>query len=100
MNTKSQANKAAERLFPGLAPIVQGKYWKDNKCWEITCERECEYPDDKEALYETQKYFFEIEREWLVNGPREERYDVLVSGIFSNELAHLLKWCSYELQRI
>jgi len=97
--TKSKAQKFSERLFVGFTPIINGKSWADEKLWEATCQRVIRYKNDHEALFVTMKYFYEIEQEWLINGPQKKQNEILVSGIFSTKLDQLLKWCNYKLFR-
>ncbi len=99
VTTKNKAQKFSERLFTDLSPIVKGKSWSDEKLWEVTCHKVFRYTDDREALFETMKYFYKIEQEWLINGPQEKGNEVLVSGVFSTDSDQLLKWCNYKLLR-
>ena len=99
VTTKNKAERFSDRLFSDLSPIVNGKSWSDEKLWEVTCHTVLRYKNNHEALYETMKYFYKIEQEWLVKGPQEEGNEVLVSGVFSTESDQLLKWCNYKLLR-
>lgn len=99
VNKKQQAIKHAERIFDDLSPKIKEKDWRNERFWEIECHKTFEYKNDRDALYETMKYFFEISREWKISGPREEQYDVLLSGFFSDDTDQMLISGHYELFR-
>lgn len=94
---KDKALSHARRLFSGLNPEVKGRYWKDESLWEVACERHLDYGADAEAVFETMKYFYEVQRQWIVTGPDEADGDTLLSGICKSD--HVLHWCHYELLR-
>ena len=83
IKSKDKAVAHAERLFPHLPIGIVGKYYKDDSLWEATLQQDCQYGDDKTALWETLTYFSEISRRWqIVIGPLED--DTIISAVAEN----------------
>ena len=97
---KDKATIHANRLFPGLPIRIIGKYHKDDTLWEATLYHDCEYADDKTALWETLAYFDEVQRNWtIITGPNGRSFESVVSAIAENYDQTGLAWCNFELLR-
>lgn len=97
---KDKADAHAVRLFAPLPIVNVGRYWKDNSQWEFRLTRDCEYSDDKTALWETLTFFHEVVRNWRITiGPNNEDYELLIRAIGENHDNTGLTWCSFELWR-
>jgi hypothetical protein len=100
INRKDKATIHANRLFPGLPIRILGKYYKDDTLWEATLHHDCEYVDDRTALWETLTYFAEVQRNsTIMTGPNGPGYDSVVSAVTENHDQTGLTWCNFELLR-
>lgn len=95
---KEKAFAHAQRQFPGLTIACSGHYWKDDSLWEFTAQHAWEFPDDQAALWETLKYFGEVDAQWTIQFRPNPRYEVLIWGIAENNDG-FWSWCHYELRR-
>lgn len=97
---KEKANAHAARLFPGLSLQNKGRYWKDERQWEIQVNQGVEYCDDKTALWETLRYFHRVVPNWLITvGPNDDAFELLIRAIGENSDGTGLTWCSFEICR-
>lgn len=97
---KDKANIHAARLFPDLTFENVGRYWKDENQWEIRIHHDCEYEDDKTALWETLTYFRQILPNWLITvGPNDSSFELVINAVGENTDNTGLTWCNFELWR-
>jgi len=96
---KDKAETHAKKLFPNLPFKNMGRYWKDESQWEYKILHECEYDDDKTALWETLTYFCKIISNWSVNVSHDDTSELVVNGVGENKNNTGLTWCSFQLTR-
>lgn len=97
---KEKANAHAARLFPKLPFENVGRYWKDDRQWEIRIHYDCEYTDDKTALWEILSYFKQVLPNWLLTlGPNDTSFELLFRALGENCVGTGLTWCNVEVWR-
>ena len=97
---KDKAAAHASRLFRHIPVVNVGRYWKGAEQWEFRVAHDCEFADDKTALWETLQFFHGVLRNWQITvGPNNERYELLIAAVGECHDGQGLTWCSFELWR-
>ena len=97
---KDKAIAYAERVFRDLPVRLVGRYYKDDSLWECRVDHQCEYPDDKTALWETLVYFSAVESNWQLLVCPNSEYETVVSATSNTNYDNTgTTWCHFELIR-
>lgn len=95
---KGKAEKYAARLFPNLPFTNAGRYLENDHQWEFRVQHDCDFTDDKSALWETMTYFSGLHPQWTIAGPNDPKYEIVISGGYESHDS-ALTWLRYELWR-
>ena len=96
---RDKAIAHAERLFPDLPVRLLGNYEFDHSQWEFAIEKECDFTDEKTALWEVLTTFSGVGCQWRLTVCPNTKYGTVVAATAEDREGTGMTWCDFKLMR-